>query len=250
MTNALRSGGQGGRPRPVRLATTVVADLIDAVVSGRIAVGEALPGEQALGAEFDVSRVVIRQALQSLEQKGLVVIRQGHGTVVAPSSAWNPLDDDVLDARIRHDESLGVLENLVHVRVALECELAAVAAARRTEDQARELTTLIGELEGAIGAPERYLALDLDFHERIMLMSGNDVGRAIVTGIHGHARASTRYSADTPTAEHLRRAQTGHVAVADAVRSGDADAARAAMRAHIIESWERMKAVRLTGDRR
>ncbi|HVK23170.1 MAG TPA: FadR/GntR family transcriptional regulator [Actinokineospora sp.] len=249
MTNqaAFRSGG--GRPRPARLAVSVVHDLIDAVVGGKIDVGEALPGEQALCEEFQVSRIVIREAMQSLRQKGLVVIRQGHGTVIAPAAQWNPLDEEVLDARLRHDESLTVLNNLIQVRVALECEMAAAAALRRTDEQAAELDRMLAVMDTARGDHERYLALDLEFHDLVMEFSGNDVGRAVVAGIHGHARASTRYSGGTPTAAHLRHAQAGHAEVAAAVGSGDEEAARAAMRSHILESWQRKSGHKAGGDK-
>ena len=233
----LRSEQYRGR-RPTRLATSVVADLIDAVVGGRLAVGAALPSEQALCDEFEVSRIVVREALKSLEQKGLVLIRQGQATVVAPAAQWNPLDEDVLDARIRHDESLTVLDNLVHVRVALESEMAAAAASRRSAQDAEELRRLLAELAGSLGDHIRYQALDLAFHDRVMRTSGNDVGQAIVSGIHEHARASSRYSGGTPTPEHLGHAQAGHAAIAEAVCAGDEHGAREAMRAHILEAWD------------
>ncbi|TCC02473.1 FadR/GntR family transcriptional regulator [Kribbella soli] len=232
----LRKGERVPR-RSLRLATTVVEDLIDAVVSGRLPVGEALPGEQALCDEFGVSRIVIREALQSLQQRGLVIIRQGHGTVVAPATQWNPMDDDVLDARIRHDDSLTVLTDLVHVRVALESELAAVAASRRTDEQAAGLQPLIEELGEAVDDPGRYLDLDLKFHDAVLALSGNDIGRAIAASFHGHARSSSRYSGSTPTTEQLRHAQTGHSAIAAAIEAGDPEAARAAMRTHILSAW-------------
>jgi DNA-binding FadR family transcriptional regulator len=228
-------------PRSLRLANTVVEDLIDAVVSGRLVAGEALPGEQALCDEFGVSRIVIREALQSLQQRGLVVIRQGHGTVVAPMTQWNPVDDDVLDARIRHDDSLTVLNNLVHVRVALESEMAAAAASRRTDEQAAHLWHLLKEMSGALDDHVRYLDLDLQFHDVVMTLSGNDVGRAIAASYHGHYRASSRYSGTTPTNDQLRQAQTGHASIAAAIEAADPEAARTAMRTHILESW-RIKA--------
>jgi DNA-binding FadR family transcriptional regulator len=236
LTNqALRLGG--GRQRPARLAVAVVSDLIDAVVSGRIAVGQALPGEQALCDEFEVSRIVIREALQSLERKGLVLIRQGHGTVVSPPDRWDPLDEDVLDARIRHDDALTVLDSLIRVRVALECELAAAAATAMSPDGVAELRQLLADMEVAIDDPERYMDFDLRFHDLVMAASGNDIGRAVVSKLHGHARASTRYSGGKPEPEHLRHAQRGHTAIAAAIAEGDADGAAAAMRAHILESW-------------
>lgn len=230
--------GEDVSQRPRRLATSVVTDLIDAVVSGRLPVGESLPGEPSLCEEFGVSRIVIREALQSLQQRGLVVIRQGHGTVVAPRGQWNPLDEDVLDARIRHDDSMTVLDNLIHVRLALECELAGTAAVQRTDEQVAALRDLLDEMGAATDDAARYAALDLEFHDKVMQLSGNDVGRAIVGRIHGHARASTRYLEGDATADHLRHAQTGHAAIAAAIEARDSQAARDAMGAHILESWQ------------
>jgi GntR family transcriptional regulator len=46
-------------------------------------VGEQLPAESQLCAMFDVSRTVIRQALQELENRGVVIRKKGKGTFVA-----------------------------------------------------------------------------------------------------------------------------------------------------------------------
>jgi DNA-binding FadR family transcriptional regulator len=112
----------------------VAEDLIDAIVSGLLPADSVLPGEQALCEDFGVSRVVVREALKALEHKGLLIIRQGQGTVVAPVTRWDLLDSTVLDARIRHDDGLGLL---VQARCALESELAGTAATRRTERAGR-----------------------------------------------------------------------------------------------------------------
>jgi GntR family transcriptional regulator, transcriptional repressor for pyruvate dehydrogenase complex len=222
--------------RPARLAAAVAEDLIDAVVGGKLPAGSVLPGEQSLCEDFGVSRVVIREALKSLEQKGLLIIRQGHGTVVAPSGTWDPLDSMVLDARIRHDENLAVLDNVVQVRVALEAELAATAATCRTEGQVTEMYAALDAMASVLDNAERYLTLELEFHDQIMRMSGNDVGRAVVTSIHNHARLSNRYSGGELD-KQIEAAHAGHTAIAKAITDADSAAARGAMRSHILDSW-------------
>jgi GntR family transcriptional regulator len=49
---------------------------------GALAVGQALPTEQALGEQFGVSRITVRRALQDLSDQGFVQRRQGRGTYV------------------------------------------------------------------------------------------------------------------------------------------------------------------------
>jgi len=64
-----------------RLGTTVVSELADDIVSGRVAAGSTLPTEADLGGRFGVSRTVVRESVQLLQDKGLVLIRRGVGTV-------------------------------------------------------------------------------------------------------------------------------------------------------------------------
>jgi DNA-binding FadR family transcriptional regulator len=72
------------------------------------------------------------QALKALEEKGLVRARQGHGTTVTPPEDWNLLDPVVLEAMIHADETMQTLDQLVDVRVALECDMARTAASSIT----------------------------------------------------------------------------------------------------------------------
>jgi DNA-binding FadR family transcriptional regulator len=232
--------------RPARLAETVAEDLIDAIVSGRLSAGSVLPGEQALCEDFGVSRVVVREALKALEQKGLLIIRQGQGTVVAPVTRWDPLDSTVLDARIRHDGSLDLLDNIVQVRCALESELAGTAATWRTERQLAEMHGVLAAMEGMLGLPDQYLVLEVHFHDHVMRMADNDVARAVVTSIHDHARISSRYRGGELD-KQIVAAHAGHVAIAQAITDADELAARTAMRAHILDSWHYKRSRRTAG---
>jgi DNA-binding FadR family transcriptional regulator len=239
----IRLADRAKQRRPARLAATVAEDLIDAVVSGRLPVDSVLPGEQALCEEFGVSRVVVREALKSLEHKGLLIIRQGQGTVVAPVARWDPLDSTVLDARIRYDDGLGLLDNLVQVRCALESELAGAAAVRRTERQLIEMNSVLATMERKLRQPEQYLALEVEFHDHVMRMAGNEVARAVVTSIHEHARGSSRYCGGEFD-KQIAAAHIGHTAIARAIDDADELAARTAMRAHILDSWHSKRSQR------
>src|SRR6187399_3784223 len=127
------------RVRAARLGVAVVGDLVTAIVTGEVAPGDILPAEGVLSQQFAVSRTVIRESVKRVEEKGLVTVSQGRGTVVNPPSMWNVLDPDVLSALVDHDDSLVVLDELAIVRGSLEATMARAASARQTPERSAAL---------------------------------------------------------------------------------------------------------------
>jgi GntR family transcriptional regulator len=70
--------------------------LRDRIASGRLDDPSSLPAEQALAAEYGVSRVTVRRALAELEQEGLISRRRGAGTFVLGGGA-KPIVADFSD---------------------------------------------------------------------------------------------------------------------------------------------------------
>jgi|SRR5579872_705672 len=222
--------------RPPRLSVVVVTVLVDRIMSGEYPPGSLLPPEPALCVSFDVSRSVIREAVKALEEKGLARARQGHGTTITSPDEWNLLDPVVLDAAVRHDDTMGILDNVVEARVALESRMAREAAKRMTAADLEELALLLRQLEAEIKAPERYHETDTRFHDLIHRCSGNRLARSIIRSIHPFARASTRYSPPMDE-EDIRQSQLQHSAIYECLAARDAEGAAAAMEEHITSSW-------------
>lgn len=224
-------------PRPGgRLGDTVVAYLVDRIVGGVYPPDTALPTEPVLCEEFGVSRTVVRESVKVLEEKGLVRAAPGRGTRVCEPQAWNILDPVVLEAHVRHDRTLTILDQLVTVRIALEAEMAAEAARRITDLELARLDEQVTALREALDDPERYAQEDAAFHDIIMKASGNLLGQAIIRSIHGKARLSRLYNGH-PTS-HDRIVSLGeHLALFELIRHGDAPGAAHAMREHIARSW-------------
>lgn len=63
----------------------------DMVASGRLRDGDQLPTEEELRAQYGVSRVTVRRALQSLEERGLLKRQRGRGTYVSAPLRSAPL---------------------------------------------------------------------------------------------------------------------------------------------------------------
>jgi DNA-binding FadR family transcriptional regulator len=222
--------------RPARLSVVVVDALLEGIVSGRYPSGTLLPPEPVLCQSFDVSRSVVREAMKVLEERGLAHARQGHGTTISPPDEWNLLDPAVLDATIRADETMQILDQLVDVRVALESAMASTAARSMTDADLAGLGNLVEEMETQLKDPERYVATDTRYHDFIMRCSGNRLGRSIISAIHPHARASSRYSPPADD-EDIRLAHLGHTAIYERLLQHDAEGAAAAMQEHIRGTW-------------
>jgi DNA-binding FadR family transcriptional regulator len=222
--------------RPARLSVVVVDALLEGIVSGRYPAGTLLPPEPVLCQSFDVSRSVVREAMKVLEEKGLAHARQGHGTTISPPDEWNLLDPAVLDATIRADETMQILDELVDVRVALESSMARTAARSMSDADLAELGELLEQMGTQLHDSERYLATDTRYHDFIMRCSGNRLGRSIIRAIHPHARASSRYSPPADD-EDIRLAHLGHTAIYERLQEHDAEGAAAAMHEHIRGTW-------------
>jgi DNA-binding FadR family transcriptional regulator len=222
--------------RPANLANAVTAELVQRIVRGQLPPGELLPPEPALCEAFSVSRTVVREALKILQEKGLVKIRQGAGTVVQPSTSWNMLDELVLAAAIAEDESLAILDDLVVTRRLLESDMAHVAAQLATPEIVNQLRTLVDQMDEAVGDIERYQEHDLAFHDTVMQASGNRLARAVVRALEKQATATARYVGRTERALCVASNQ-GHRRIYERIAAHDPAGAADAMFTHITEAW-------------
>ena len=180
------------RVRAANLGVVVVRDLVKAIVTGTVAPGDILPPEGTLSKQFAVSRTVIRESVKRVEEKGLVTVSQGRGTVVNQSSRWNVLDPDVLSALVDHDETLEVLDELAVVRGSLEATMARAAAARQTPERTAALREAFDLAAANIDHISVYNDADAAFHDLVMEQSGIRLAANITRIMFERARESSR----------------------------------------------------------
>jgi len=226
--------------RPQRLATAVVDELVDRLISGELPVDALLPTEPVLCQTFAVSRTVIREAIKAMEAMRLVAAQQGQGTRIRPLAEWDLLNPVVLAAVVRHDAELAILDDLIDARRALEAQMAGQAATRATPEQRARISERMAELEAEVADPTRFLHADVAFHDEIMAASGNRLSRSIIHTLTLEAYRSMRYVGD-PSPDECRWSNIAHRTVHDAVVAGDPDRAAVAMNDHILASWHRRR---------
>src|SRR5689334_8716740 len=235
------------RRRPDRLSVAVVLELVELIVTGQLAEGALLPPEGPLSEHFGVSRTVIRESAKRLEEKGLLIVSQGRGTQVAPSGSWNMLDPVVLSALIDNDESLGVLDELTVVRGNLEAAMAGAVAANRTPEELSRIEQALQVMRQTQHESDSFNEADVVFHLTVMELSGNRLAENITKRLYRRALESKRYHGMQYKGA-FGSTLDQHARVVDAIARQDAAAAEAAMRDHIIGSWQQRRIGPSRGD--
>jgi GntR family transcriptional repressor for pyruvate dehydrogenase complex len=206
---------------------------------GEVEADGKLPTERDLCARFGVSRRAVRRALDALETEGLVWRRQGKGTFVGQP----PDPNGHLAAIIAPDtDPLSVME----ARLALEPELAALAARRATAEDVARMRALAERACQAQDADAAEL-WDGSLHRMLTRIAGNPIlstAFALINEVRQeqrwqHERQRAR-SADL-VAEYHRQ----HGRIIDAIDARDEDAARAAMRAHLMALKANLERIRV-----
>lgn len=197
----------------------VLARLQAQITAGEYKLEERLPSESELCKAFGVSRPVVREALVSLQALGLTASQPGIGTFVVSD-------------RVRVPLLLGRYSpaNVREVRRCIEIPAARLSAERRTDRDVGEMAAILARMEDADN-PARRNQLDASFHIAIARSSGNPL---IVKLVEDLRRVLEEHSLAAARAPYRRRAAAEeHRVVYDAIVDRDADAAAAAMEAHL-----------------
>ena len=216
--------------RPRRLHGSIAHDLAVEIVSGRLGPGQVLPSEEELSAKLSVSRTAYREATKILAAKGLIESRPRTGTRVAPRAAWNLLDPDVLAWHFEAEPSPSFITALYELRRILEPNAAALAAARRTDDDVTVLQEALLAMTSAPSESAEAQDADVRFHAAILNAAGNEAVRALSSAVAATIAWSVRVKASgLPSA--LKEAEPRHRAVLDAIKRRDPEGARHALTA-------------------
>lgn len=222
--------------RPANLARAVTAELVERIVRGVHPPGAALPPEPILCETFSVSRTVVREAVKILQEKGLVQVRQGAGTMVTPPTTWDMLDELVLAATIAEDDSLAILDDLVVTRRVLESDMANVAARVADQETLDRLRALVDRMDELVDDHVSYHDHDRAFHDTVMQASGNRIARGVVRSLESQVMNTARYMGRTERALCVA-SNRGHRRIYERIAAHDPDGAAEAMFTHITEAW-------------
>ncbi len=176
--------------------------------------------------QYGVSQAPVREALQALEEDGLVLIIPQSRTVVSQ-----------IDVKQLYETQF--------LRVAVECEVVRrLADAKQTEtiDRARTILRMQSTLEGQIDKMDLFNELDRSFHEALFEGAGMSRINEMVRRKMGHLGRCQRL--ELPVKGKMETILQQHAKVIEGLEAGDAQRAAAAMNEHLSGTISRVEKLR------
>ena len=203
------------------------------ILEGVLRVGDKLPSERELSSSLNVSRPILRKALASLVERGLITIRHGGGAYIA-DIIGTVFAEPVVDLIGGNPKAKA---DYLEYRKEIESLTANFAATRATSADKVLLTNIMAEMEKAHsnGDAERETKIDVEFHSAIGECTHN------VILIHTLRSCYALFSDDVFFNRELIYQATGnrdkllaqHKAIFEAIIAGNSEVAAKKARAHI-----------------
>jgi len=227
-----------------RVAEMVAGLLRDRIVNGQLGDGDLLPKQEDLLQEFGVSLPSLREAMRILETEGLISVRRGN---VGGAVVHRPTSEAVAF-------TLGlVLQShqvtLPDLAAALRVVEPACAGLCAQQPSRRKIATrLLGitrDAEPHVEDGSEFTRAAREFHDELAHLCGNGTLRELVGTLEMlWSDYEARWADDTyrrgeyPQVELRRKVLDAHIAITEAIRSGDPGAAEKASRQHLEHSQQ------------
>ncbi|MDR6892126.1 FadR/GntR family transcriptional regulator [Falsarthrobacter nasiphocae] len=211
--------------------------ILNDIADGAFAVGEPLPAEAQLAETYSVSRLTVREAIVSLASRGVVEVRHGKRSTVAPVASWSVLDPAILMLRGRlTEDSARLVMELIEARRVLEIAFARLAATRITDAEIADLRCHLGAMVEALDDDDalRSAQADLRFHRGIVEAAGNPFLAGSYAPLE-HVLMAVRIKTSTPRSVR-QDAITWHGRILEALEARDPARAAAAMQGHMDQT--------------
>ncbi|SEQ75121.1 transcriptional regulator, GntR family [Faunimonas pinastri] len=222
------------RPRK-SLADRTYHLLYGRITNGNYTPNQKLPPETQLSREFNVSRPVLRAALERLRNEGLIYSRQGAGSYVRAAQA-----QALGFARV---ETIADIQRCYEFRLTIETDAAFLAAQRRNEARLKEMEEALDLLNTATGSMTHREDADYAFHLAITRAANNQYYEASMRALREHIHVGMKMHGQSLMSDGpkgLREVFEEHGAIFEAIRNREPETARQLMRQHIVNSRDRL----------
>jgi DNA-binding GntR family transcriptional regulator len=205
------------------LVGLVEAELTRAIVEGHLPPGSRIV-EADIARRMGISRAPVREAARRLERQGVLVSRPRHGFAVRTISVQE-------------------IDDLFEVRLSIELTSIELACRRADDAGLARVKALVDTMvrDAATQAQDERITSDLELHTLICELSGN----AHLRRIYQNTQTELRMIIALIDAVYHDPATVAslHYPIVDALMKRDAEAAKAAMRVHLEDAWQNVRAL-------
>jgi GntR family transcriptional repressor for pyruvate dehydrogenase complex len=208
-------------------AQQIAHQLLEYFVSGKVKPGDRLPSERQLAEALGVSRSIIREALKSLGMLSLIRVKPGGGYYL------QDVPSNLLPKSVEWGLLLGERHtaDLVEARGFIEVTVVRLAAERRDEKNLSRLDDLLAQMKAARENPKKFVEADIAFHITLAEASRNSALRNILSGMRNLLDVWIRRN--VYAAEDLDPRYRRHLAIFEAIKKRNPEAAARAMETHM-----------------
>jgi GntR family transcriptional repressor for pyruvate dehydrogenase complex len=211
-------------------AQQIAHQLLEYFVSGKVKPGDRLPSERQLAEALGVSRSIIREALKSLGMLSLIRVKPGGGYYL------QDVPSNLLPKSVEWGLLLGERHtaDLVEARGFIEVTVVRLAAERRDEKNLGRLEDLLAQMKAARENPKKFIEADIAFHITLAEASRNSALRNILSGMRNLLDVWIRRN--VYAAEDLDPRYRRHLAIFEAIKKRNPEAAARAMETHMTSA--------------
>ena len=205
------------------LSQVLAAKLEKMIIEKQIKAGELLPSASELCDLYGVSRTIVREALVSLQERGLVDVKTGVGaTVVRPNG-------NTLGETVKRLVSLSIVSyrDVYDLRIILETTACKLAALTRTKEDIKQLLNILEKMKASPGQ-KQWTEYELEFHFAIAKISGNNLFSIIISQL-----SDTLEDFFNLTYSNREEAFNDHKEIFEAIETGNPDKAYQVMLKHL-----------------
>ena len=203
------------------------------IISGELQPGDVLPKEDTLSKEYGVSRTVIREAIRTLEARGLVKSQTGSGTYVRAVKGSDVASS--LGMYINTQHKPFSLDELMEIRGVLEIEMVRLAAERASEENINKLQESLENMCHTLDAVDEFSKWDLEFHLQLADACGNPLFGILLEPLTESLFELIWTGTSTPGA--AQEACEFHAQILEHVRQRDSRGAVEVMRKHLKQAY-------------
>jgi GntR family transcriptional regulator, transcriptional repressor for pyruvate dehydrogenase complex len=197
----------------------IVSQIKTLIFSNQIDIGQRLPSERDLARQFRASRVVVREALKSLEQSGLVEIRTGAtGGAFVAFNLHIPLFHATYDL---FNAGQLTLSHFYDARKTVECSTVHVAAQKATAEDIERLYAMNRTLADDRTDPANLGELNKAFHVAVADIAGNPLMKLIVSSVLALLDALHTGWSEVRTRQFMKKMYKRHEGIIQAMEARD-----------------------------